>query len=396
MRILIVCPIYAPAVAVGAQRMLSLTAYLAARGNEVHVLASEGRGQLNRGQGTTVPDKVMVHRYSESGKSRYLSREWSNAKAFKRALVQLLSLKTFDVLLVSCGPFYTLMPLRSICRRFKLPYVIDYRDLGVLDYGRIGAGVLARLKTACLKPLRVLYEKNAVAGAAYTVLVCEGDAIKLERVFKPRAVKVIYNGFDEARLEQFKPVEKSGDTCTIGYLGKLMYYDKTRGIALFKAVDQLRKQGINARIMHIGLLEQDIETLARKYHFDPQVYEGYGPMDYLAGMETLAQADFCAIEYVHPNGYGTKVFDYIYLNKPILALMPEKIALAQFLRRFPNAYLCQTQEQLVADITKLWERKVERLDDKLDKSLYSRGRQNGIFENILLETIAQGNAGKGQ
>ena len=114
MKLLIVSPYYAPYSRVGSVRMVSLSRYLAKKGHSVTVFALDEKS-LKEEAGSEclnspVPENVTAVRFSViNGKGlHYIKRERIRAEEFRRQLEAYLQTNTFDLMLVSCGPFYTI------------------------------------------------------------------------------------------------------------------------------------------------------------------------------------------------------------------------------------------------------------------------------------------------
>ena len=104
-------------------------------------------------------------------------------------------------------------------------------------------------------------------------------------------------------------------------------------------------------------------------------------------MEILAGCNACALEYVYPEGPGTKIFDYIYLNKPVIGITKPGISLERLLSKFDHAYICHSKEDVKKAISNLTENNINTLIDgnqahKIIES-YSRSCQNAVFETVL-------------
>ncbi len=397
MNLLIVSPYYAPYSRVGSVRMISLSRYLAKQGHSVTVFALDEKS-LEEEAGSQclnspVPKNVEVVRFSViNGKGlRYIKREHIRAEEFRRQLEAYLQTQAFDLMLVSCGPFYTLRHIKKISRKYSLPYVIDYRDLGGLDTRSSASSALLRIKSRAVSYWQTNREKQCAKSAAHLVVVCPGDQEKTQSAFPipPSAVTTIYNGYDDSVLPPPNTWKKrdTGSSVRIGYFGKFMVYSPQRGGWLLEALDALRREGTDIALHHIGAPNPLIEEYIRKQNLDPAVYIGYGDMDYPKGMEALSQSDILASEYVHPTGLGTKVFDYIYLNRPVISISPPEIYYSRFLAQFENCFICNSKEEIKQAVSRILNDRLLTLSPGLQPENYSRNRQNQRYEKLLTSLL---------
>jgi hypothetical protein len=80
---------------------------------------------------------------------------------------------------------------------------------------------------------------------------------------------------------------------------------------------------------------------------------------------------------------GTKVYDAIRLDRPILALCRPDDALARLLRPFRHAYAATTTAETTAALRSISRLRPGRLDPDLDPEPYSRRRQGQEFLPLL-------------
>lgn len=397
MRILLIGP-YAPHGQVGAIRVLSLSRHLLSVGHEVSVLClSEEciRSFDPKGLSASVPEGVKVYTYDISiNNESYVKRNAINEKQFNLAFHKLLMQRKFDVVILSVGPFYTLRPMRQL-KTLGIPYIVDYRDLNISSPDkRKRNGIVNKIKMIVTFPNMYFREKRCLSGALYVTVVAPEMKKNMARFFgiDERKFTVVYNGYDDVALEGLALRAPTADQYTIGYFGKLMYYNKDLTEMLFSALEEINKQEVQVRFLHIGPENQDIQT----YFNDTKMnkhgwYVCAGQKSYKEGMELLSSCNACALEYAYPEGPGTKIFDYIFLNKPVIGVTRPGISLEKLLKKFDHAFICHDTQKIVDAIRTLLDNKNMRLVDKNTEIIteFSRNKQNSVFSE-LLEEIGQG------
>ena len=400
MKILLIGP-YAPHGQVGAIRLISLSRYLIKNGHDVTVLCLSKKTLFEmdpKGLSATVPEGVKVVSYDVTLISGSLMKKnMINQKECCAALDKLLSHEKYDVALISGGPFYQ-FKAADVLKRNHIPFIVDYRDLHLSSpEKRKRSSISEKIKFWVSYPARFSQEWNCIRKAnAITVVAPEmreniGDYFHVDK----KKIYVVYNGFDDAVLNGIRTHDSDNRVFTIGYFGKLMYYNQDLTSMLFDAIDRINSEGIKVKLLHIGPNNQAIQIYFKEHNLDgDKWYECLGQKEYRAGIEMLSACDACALEYAYPEGPGTKVFDYIFLNKPIVAILKPGISLEKLLSKFHNSFICHNPEDVDAALNKLLSGSVRKLIETPDYqdiiNEYSRSKQNKRFEELMENIIMRG------
>lgn len=396
MRVLIIAPYFAPNPEVAAVRMVSLSSQLVADGHAVTVLCLSREGLLreNTPEELTakVPDGVETIRFDLGYSTAPLVADYVNGKRFAKALPGLMDPSDFDVVLNTCGPFYPLEAAPSIAR-WGIPYVLDFRDLGAIEYRP--ANVLTAGAGAVKTALKKLYgrlikrrERRAVNLADRVICVSDIDLEAMDAAYGlgPKA-SIATNGFDEARLGSIRPSGEKPFGLTAAVFGKFMYYDKDKAAAILEALCEVRARGVDAGLAHIGKKYDWVDGVIEAKGIDPACYANLGLMEYQAGMARLGAADFFVVEDTSPDDVGTKIYDYIFWNKPVVAVVPPEGPLAKLLSGFANGFVCTTSDEVRAAVERIVAERLDCLDPNLDRDRFSRRHQNKLIEGILQDAV---------
>lgn len=376
MNILIVSPLFPPYSGVGGVRMNSLSKYLQQNGHNVFVIRNTpslcGEGSLN----SKVPKYIEI-----TDVNACLSRK-KNAQLYYDAIKELSNEQKIDLIIFSVGPYYTLRIAPRVRKILGIKYVIDFRDLLVYDR-REKRTFYEDLKRFIYRYMHWFVERAAVNSSEAVVVVTPGDNKTMSRHYKKKRNRVytIYNGYENVELVNCKT--RSESDFTIASFGKLGYYSIDLVELLFSAVTNMVQKDKNILINHIGQKEASIEELLLSGRFIDVKYDCTGLVSYEEGRSLLKQADVCLIIYNHPTGLGTKVFDYIACNKPIILLTRHGKALAQLISSFKNGFVCESAKCLESTISKILEDEIKTLDDEKDLAQYSRHYQNEQYMKII-------------
>ena len=245
-----------------------------------------------------------------------------------------------DLIFVSCGPFSSALAAYRLSKESGLPLVVDYRDYWTLlsDYDLMGS----RLKRA----YSVAWEKRILKHASLVVCATKGIAEDLDRHF-PFGIKersfVLYNGHDEADFGDLVESAPSSDEFSLCYFGNV--YARRSLKYLYQAVLELEREVLTPANLKIKLYGS----------FNREVYEeiehsGIGEMisvlpmlSHHDALQEMQKADalILLINSSSPKGTLTsKVFEYIRIGRPILALVPHHGEAADLLRHCGHNYIC--------------------------------------------------------
>jgi len=391
MKVLLIGP-YAPHGQVGAIRVLSLSKYLLNQGYDVTVMClSEEciRSFDPKGLCSTIPPGIKVITYSiDTSRKSHMRKNRANEKVFNKALSQLLQKEVFDTVILSVGPFYTLRSMRII-KKAGIPFIIDYRDLNISSPDkRKRTGIINKIKFWVYYPGMYSREKECLKNATYIVVVAPEMRENMSSYFKIDRTKfaVAYNGYDDVSLEGVELLEPDPDQYTIGYFGKLMYYNQSLTHRLFNAIEDYNLQGHKVRFLHIGPENPTIQTYFSEHDLNSDGwYSCVGQKNYQDGIKLLSSCNACALEYAYAEGPGTKVFDYIYLNKPIIAVVKPGISLEKLLRQFDHSFICYEKEDVLNALNELAKDRTMKLTEGNSELLesFSRTKQNMVFKELL-------------
>ncbi|MBK5253010.1 MAG: glycosyltransferase [Peptostreptococcaceae bacterium] len=380
MSILIVSPAYPPYSGVGAMRMNSLSRYLRDNDEDVIVLRNtpDFWGENNLKAEVPLGIEIIDVNACLSAKD--------NELLYYCAIYEILRRKTIKLIVYSVGPFYTLRVAPIIKKKYNIKYIVDFRDLWV--YENLGnRGFLRNIKHYISMYRNRLVEKDAVKNANGIVVVSHGDNQIMKRHYKNQKENIvtIFNGF-----EKFSEISEKSNNKTekdsifnLVSLGKLGYYSNELVELLFKAVYDISKEGYRIRIMHVGNREDYVTKLLKNNDYLNAIYNCTGYVSYEQGIIMTKQSDICLIIYNHPTGLGTKVFDYIACNKPIVLITKQGKALSNFISSFENGYVCNSTDDIIKTINYILENNIKKLDDKKELNKYSREYQNKHYHELI-------------
>lgn len=381
MKLLILSPYFAPYTGVGALRMTSLAAYLVKNGHQVSVIKAED---------SAYPPEMATGKRLEG--IRYFEYamvpgdETRNSRVLGQILTDILNKESYDCLLATFGPYDTVRPLLEMRKTCQIPLVVDYRDLWLYDPRPVttwksrlvriyeylrNKGTEKRLMRACSAFVSITPRSVQTMRDKYPVLQ--------EKSF------CVYNGYTPVPLECAGSSDASAEaSAVLCVLGKFSSYTAAGAEAFLKAVHRLNEKGIAVQIQHFGPCDQQALKTCEKIGMEETEYLECGQLPYEKAMQAAASATLCAVVINYAEGLGTKVFDYIYLNKPIVAYAPPNSEFEALLQGAENAFVGQTAQQLADAIEKvITEKRTVLTEDDDFRNRFSRDAQNQQYYEML-------------
>lgn len=332
LNILIVSPFFYPYAGVGAIRMSALADYLMRYENtEITVLKNKYQGNTNSDSYYKNLSKVNIIDINASGAFD------DDSALYKTAIIDLCGKCKFDLIIYTCGPFYAMKIACDVKRETGIPYYIDLRD----DWDRKYAGFKQTLRYIAQYPLKRAMQLKTYRSAQRVIVISDMVRDEYAKRFPSVADKfsVIFNGFDDQIIESeaVNRISSSikgaySDNCVkIGICGKFVEYSQNYSAALFSGMELYsKKYGRNVRLFHMG---SDCSGALQTLHINGDLYNymGYGShgecLDFIGCMDitVIVSPDKDTI------GLGTKIWDYMYLDKPIMYIGPKNTELSDYL-----------------------------------------------------------------
>ena len=392
MKILIVATYFPPHATVAVVRVSRLVRYLLKQGHSISVLTNkmDERTEEVKNFGTGKIDSITE--VVQNPKESYPRRSEAYKGAFRRCMKE----QKPDCVFITCGSYET-VPLCEICKNeFNTRCVLDYRDLWIFDM---------RSKKEFFSPKKLSrklmfypIERKAIASADSVITVTDGWADILRRVYRKYRDKidVVYNGYDDTLFAQITDEERNKaeeilnkipnreNAVILASFGKLIYYSYDYGKMLLTAAASLLKKYPNLMIFHIGEKEKDIDKMMQETGFPTDHFICTGFCPYQIGMEMLKNADVNLLVDIRKQAIGTKIYDYIYANRPVLYVGAPNTYLSELVSGFSGGYACNQLANTESAISEIIEKSITKLTDEADTVTYSRSIQNKKLEKFIV------------
>jgi hypothetical protein len=361
-RVLCISPHFPPDSTAATHRLRILAPHLAAHGWEPTILTVDPRdyeGRLDPALARSVPAGVRVVRSRawSPAVSRYFGFGDLGMRAFHglwRHASALLSSEPFDAVFITIYPTYPALLGPRLKRAFRVPFVLDYQDPWVGEWGRsVGPGTRGRpdLRSRAARLLATRLEPKALMAADGVTAVSRGtyeQALARTPAAQPRALAELPVGWDRRDLQFLGPraATFSDDGLVhLSYVGTLLPAGFETLRAVFAAVANLRANdpaGLRLRLHFFGTSNQRtadaaprVLPVAAEFGLFDIVTEQPTRLDYFDALAILRDSTAVLLIGSSERHYTpSKIFPALIAEKPVLAVMHEASTASDLLKRF--------------------------------------------------------------
>lgn len=374
MKIIMISPYFPPDKSVASIRMGSLYKYLVSKGHTVYVITNY----------KNIDDMEHVSFVREKQSNSVLNKLSSfreNRLSYYNVLSEVMKKFDCDIILISGGPFYTFNLTEYIKKMGKLS-VLDFRNPWVFDIR--GLKDLLSFKRIIARCIQLPYERNAIKYSTGVVSVSPGwiNKFKLFYPFQKNKFKLIENGYNDS-TNLNRNIGKTNIDFQIGIFGKLFYYSEKYSNIFLQAL----KENQQIKVLQIGNREENTDELLDKYDLSHDTIISTGFIDYEDGLKALMSSKFLLLIDNRKDAIGTKIYDYIFLNKPIIYIGPSKTYLAKMISSFQNGFSCASKIEILEAIKKIMNNNITNLDNNINVYQYGRSCRNQEYEKYLERII---------
>lgn len=364
MNILLITRYFPPLEGIATNRMTSWAKYWAKKGHHVTVLTTEKPNIGDQTSDVAVEEVPYFDPISFFSGDRIKEGALKEKKSLSRFLMttyrcrlneripgrtdfwirpakkKLQSNRRFDLIVSSYGPPAAHLIGRYAKKQYGCPWFADFRDLWVRNHNYKGVWPFTLLER--------WLERQVVHEADLVLTVSNGLKATLNEQYPEIDVRVVPNGFDR---EDYQTLErkKSGSKFSLVYTGTL--FEKRYSIEpLFEALSNLLSEQPNIakrlEVVFYGSATGYLAQQIRRFHIQSLVkYRGLIPVKECRQVQLGADA-FLLFDFLHSTDgiLSGKVFEYLFVDKPILALgVGQSSELGQLLTQSGLGLICENR-----------------------------------------------------
>lgn len=381
MNILIISPSYAPYSGVGSIRMVSLTKYLVEAGHSITVVKTSPELWPKESLKSKIPEGINTIDVYAKGNFK------DCMNAFLETVEKVLINNKIDISIYSCNPYYIAPVAVFMKKKYDAKYIIEFRDLWIKDEF-VTRNWLKRIKKILVRIPYRAEEKRVISHSNAVVTVAPSDTKTLVKDYPENKNKIftIFNGYDEKRINDTEFKLSVPTYPYIAVFGKFGYYDFKYVLEMLKTIKRLWDKGIKIKILHIGPTDENTQKAIDKIKLPMEAYVNTGYLDYAKGIKLLENAFASCLIVHYKNAIGTKIFDYIYANKPVIYFAHKDSAIAEILNGCKHAYRCKNSADVLNAVDIIYHGNITSLEC-IEKSQYSRSIQNERYLELIHRVV---------
>lgn len=362
-RCLITAYYFPPTGGAGVQRIVKLIKYLARKGWQFTVITADENSRfqpLDPSLLEELPDKLKIIRIpaelpgGRSGlfklpflKDASYWKRWLGAwfaipdmrtgwiGLAEKAILKELKEVRYDCVMISAPPYSLTLLAAQLQTKIKIPVILDLRDPWSLHPYKIHPTRWHKQKNREMELKTIASVRFGVSAYARLLEFYQKNIPD----FNNGNWMFIPNGFDEEDFSESDPPKLEKDYLHIGYSGTIHSAVNNPEI-LFKIIAHLNATGKNSpkKIVfhHVGKSLVNLKKSAEKYGMQDNIkLWGYRP--HREALRILKAMDLFLL--LHDDSFedskyiiAGKVYEYLRLQKPILALVPEQGEAADLIR----------------------------------------------------------------
>jgi glycosyltransferase involved in cell wall biosynthesis len=261
-----------------------------------------------------------------------------------------------DMIFSTAPPFTDFLIAKEISERFKIPYLVDYRDIWVDNPFHFYA-------TPFHKSYAINLEKNVLKTANKAIVTTRHSKetlLKRYSFLNHDDIVIIPHGFDSNDFLEYQDVKPDRNKFTITHSG-LFQDNRTpkyflKALANFIKNNPQAKNQIEARF--IGIMRKGHLKYIKKFNLNENVViTGY--VAHKSAIDHLMQSDILWLMLDDNVRSPGKLFEYFGARKPLIACVPDgvirKIALDSKSAIVTDPKNIIEIEQAIASMYKLWQ-----------------------------------------
>ncbi len=385
-RCLILSYYFPPTGAGGVQRISKLLKYATREGWQFTVVTSENSASNipdDKSLLSDIPESTKVIRIPSHHNSKQLFiknnriglkstywKRWLSAFRYlpdpfkhwlpqaKEAILSEWSKGGYDCVLVSVPPYSLAILAAHLFQDEGIPVILDMRDPWTENPYKLYPTPFHLRKDRQI-------ENEAIAQVPYGISAYAGliDFYKKTiPTFNAENWMTIANGYDEQDFTNIQSVKPQTEGLNIAFSGTF-YSHINNPVPFFRAMAMLKNTDPDAGSLihfhHFGKSNIDLNKLIKRYNLKKQVKQaGYLEhsqlQNHLSGMDAL----LFILDEREPrssNTIGGKVYEYLRLKKPILALVPKQGEAANLIRSTQSGQIVASENtQEIAEVLKAW------------------------------------------
>jgi hypothetical protein len=281
---------------------------------------------------------------------RFFSLRFDNTKGIYKAAERYIKSNDCDLIIATGEPFILFKHAKTLSARFKIPYILDYRDgwtTGLdLQVNRRWYNSFSR---PIFRKLEILYLKKA----SFVTVASETYINHIQKLRPDLRIAEVLNGYFEDSFSNIP--EKRKECLTITYSGKLYQFQPIEAFLGVLKESMKTEQFPAVTIKWLGGLDDaEISNRIKKFITEPGInIELLARQGYEEYAATLTSSDILLLLGDDIGGWvNAKLYDYLAARRNILLFRSDRNIMEKIISDCKAGYICQDESEL-QDILRL-------------------------------------------
>jgi len=298
------------------------------KGKEIDIIRVKGKdinSRLAKKGTVTIPTEFIRRILSKISSTIFIpdnKNQWS--KKVLKVASELLSKESFDLIFVSGPPFSAVNTAMELKMKFKIPFIVDYRDLW---FGFHFATYPTPYHSYKIKKM----EYNALRVADKVIVINRRIKEKLMDYYKFLTfsdIVIIPQGYDPEDLQNTVTEKKTHNKMILTYSG--LFYENITPKYFLEAFKQLLNErpdiANNILLYFVGVRRKEVSKMIKKLKLENFAIE-FGYISHLEALSKVMMSDVLWLMIGRGKNADTissgKFFEYIGTEKPVIGCVPE-------------------------------------------------------------------------
>lgn len=324
-------------------------------------------------------------------------------KEFGKRLLNKYSRNRFDIILCSTYYYFPLRTTVQLSKAWGIPYVLDFRDIveqwGTKQYFTTKLPHLLGLENVFARwyERKNLNMRNRVIDGAKAVTTISPWHQQYLQSLTNTPVHLIYNGYDE---EEMKFEKRETQIFSIAFVGRIMSLTLRQPQMLFAALGEMIAEGEivdgewQLDFYSEAEKEAEVRELALTYGIVASIkWHGFvsrSTLNSIMAESSVLLALGCPPEDEQHGILGTKVFEAIGVEKPLLLVPSDEDSLAELIRETGIGIAARDKEEVKTFLRQKyqeWKDNGYTRQNIVDRERFCRKSETRQMEEILTNKL---------
>ena len=309
---------------------------------------------------------------------QYYHFSFDNRSSLYKAAESIIKKEKIDLIIVSVEPYVLFRYGYLLNKKYKLPWIADYRDEWTTDSIHLPNKALQFQFKLFMKRR----EQKFLKSSSLIISAAKNYSDRIEALLNQK-VHTIYNGFFENDFSDIIP-EIPNDNFEIAYIGSLYDYQPLEefldGVELF--INEQNPENFKIKFYGTNFMEVERRRILSYKPFLNSYIETTDRIPRIKLYSILAKKASALLVLASPTEVRIpgKIFDYIGLRKKIILFKDDKNVLSDIISDSKTGLIINSSEEVKNILIKMYTSRQNLIQDKISEDALKFTRKNQTKE----------------